>query len=511
MPQVIVPAAGQYGFIPDQPTQELPVNAWSDVENIRFRNGCAERVEGHAPIFSTPSVVPYHLAPYQTNAKKYIVHCGLAAVFADDGTTRSNITGTAPTGTATDFWTDAVLGGVLLLNNGVDVPTFWAGTGTLASLPGWNAAWRCKSLAAFKNFAVAVGITKSGAHYPHMVKWSDAADPGAAPASWDEADATKLAGEQEIAETPDLIVDQLVLGDALLIYKERSVYAMRFIGGTQVFEFRRVPGNYGMLARGCAAVTPMGHCVLANGDVVLVDGVNEPKSILSERAKRWLFSSQIDSANYVKSFVVSNPSRAEVWICYPEVGETNCTRALVWNWESNTFGVRELPNVTHACAGLVDYSAANSWNTDTDVWANDSSLWNQDEFTPADPRLVLASTQPNLFLADAGNSFNGVGVEARLERAGMAFDAPEQVKLIRSVIPRIDAPAGTVLQISVGGAMDAETLPIWGQPVTYTVGSSYKADAFAVGRFLALRIQSTSGAKWRMKSFSLDVIPQGAY
>ena len=511
MPQVIIPAAGQYGFIPDQPTQELPVNAWSSVENIRFRNGCAERVEGHAPIFNTPAVTPYHVAPYQTNLKRFIVHCGLSAVYADDGTTRTNITGTAPTGTATDFWTDAVLGGVLLLNNGVDVPTYWAGTGTLASLPGWNANWRCKSIGAFKNFAVAVGITKSGTYYPHMVKWSDAADPGAAPASWDETDATKLAGEQDIAETPDLIVDQLVLGDANLIYKERSIYAMRFIGGTQVFEFRRIPGNYGMLARGCGAVTPKGHVVLSSGDVVLVDGVNEPRSILDGRTKRWLFTSQIDSQNYTKAFVVANPSRSEVWVCYPEVGQTVCTRALIWNWESDTFGIRSLPNVTHACSGLVDYSAANSWSADTGTWDTDSSLWNQDEFTPADPRMVLATTAPALFLADAGTTFNGSGVAATLERSGLAFDAPEQVKVIRSVIPRVDAPAGTVLQISVGGAMDAETLPVWSAPVTYTVGSSYKADLFASGRFLGLRIQSTSGARWRIKSMSLDIQPQGLY
>ena len=31
-----------------------------------------------------------------------------------------------------------------------------------------------------------------------------------------------------------------------------------------------------------------------------------------------------------RSFVVSNPSRNEVWVCYPPVGETTCTRALIW-------------------------------------------------------------------------------------------------------------------------------------------------------------------------------------
>lgn len=508
---VTLPLAGQYGLIADQPPQELPINAWTRAENIRFRSGLAERVGGHVQVFAAPSVTPLHIAPYQTSTKRFWVHCGTASVFSDDGTTRNNITGTAPTGTVDDKWGSTVLGGVLVINNGKDSPQYWGGTGTLATLTGWNANWKCKSLVAFKNFLVAFNITKSGTNYPHMVKWSDAADPGAVPGSWDETDATKLAGEQDVAETPDLGVDAMVLGDALLLYKERSIYAMRFIGGTQVFEFRRVPGNYGMLTKGCAAVTPKGHVVLANGDVVLVDGVNEPQSILSDRLKTWLFSSQIDSSAYSKCFVAANPSRSEAWICYPEVGETTCTRALVWNWDANVFGIRELPNAYHAASGLLDYSASTSWASDSETWADDATLWNQDEFTPADPRLLIASSVPGLYMADAGSSFAGTAVEAVLERTGLAFDAPEQVKTIRSVFPRIDAPAGTQVQITVGASMDAEQAPVWGSPVTYTVGATYKADAFASGRFISLRISSNGGPRWRVKSLTLDIQPQGTF
>jgi hypothetical protein len=511
MPNVTIPSLGQYGVIADQPPQELPINAWTSCENVRFRGGNVERLGGHVSVFTAPSVTPLFVVPYQTQTKRFWIHCATNSVFADDGTTRSNITGTTPTGTAADRWNAAVLNGVLLLNNGVDSPSYWGGTGTLAALPGWSSSWKCKSIGAFKAFAVAVGITKSGTFYPHMVKWSDTADPGSVPSSWDEADATKLAGEVDLAETTDLIVDQLVLGDANLIYKERSIYAMRFIGGTQVFEFRRVPGSVGMLAKGCAAVTPKGHVVLANGDLVLVDGINEPQSLLADRLKTFLFSSQIDSAASQKCFVVSNPPRSEVWVCYPEVGETTCTRALVWNWESNTFGFRDLPSANHAASGLLEYTTGTSWTSDADTWNTDASLWNQDEFGPTEPRLIIASNAPGLYLADAGASFAGSAIPAHVERVGMAFDAPEQVKLLRSVVPRFDAPAGTQLLISAGGSMDAEQGASFGAPFAYTVGSSYKADVFATGRFLALRIESAGGARWRLKSMTLDVQPMGTY
>lgn len=510
MALVTIPATGQYGLVVDQAPQELPINAWSRVENVRFRGGKAERVGGHQLIFSTPSVTPYHLVTYEVNGSRYVVHCGLAAVYTDDGTTRTNITGTAPTGTAADRWTSAVLNGVLVLNNGKDVPTYWNGTGTLASLPGWNAAWKCRSMGAFKQYLVAFGITKSGTEYPHMVKWSDAADPGAVAASWDETDATKDAGEVDLAETTDQAVDQLPLGDANILYKQRSMYAMRFIGGTEIFEFRRLPGAYGMLAKGCAAVTPKGHVVLANGDIVLFDGVNEPQSIVTDRLKESFFQLELDADNSDKCFVVSNPARSEVWICYPQIGNSVCTAALIWNWDSNTWGRRDLPNVTHATSGVITYTSADSFDSGgAETFDDDTIAFNQDEFGPTESRLLMASTAPAIYIADTGSSFAGTSITAVLERTGLAFDDPELVKTIKSLVPRITAPQGSIVYITFGSQMDAEGAVEWGSRIPYTVGVTRKADGFATGRLLAVRIETEGGPKWSMKSYTADVVPRG--
>lgn len=85
------------------------------------------------------------------------------------------------------------------------------------------------------------------------------------------------------------------------------------------------------------------------------------------------------------------------------------------------------------------------------------------------------------------------------------------MKLLRSVVPKIDAPTGTVVTITAGGAMDAEQAPTIQGTATYTVGSSYKADLFASGRFLYLKISSSSRQAWRLKSLDLDVEMMGAY
>lgn len=511
MPVVTVPALGQYGLVTDQPAQELPDNAFSAARNMRFRDGSAERMLGHRDIFTTPSVTPYFIIPFGTTTSRFWVHSGIANTYADDGTTRTNITGSAFTGTVDDRFTGGVLSGVLILNNGVDAPKYWAGSGTLAALTNWPAGWTAKALRTFKNYVVYLSPTKSGTSYPHTVGWSAAADPGTVPTTYDTASTTTDAGDVPLGETPDLLVDSLTLGEVHIIYKEQSCYRMEYIGGQQVFAFKRIPGNYGMLARGCAAATPKGHVVLANGDIVLVDGVGEPQSLMVGRNKKTFFSSELDSTYYARSFVVANPTKNEVWVCYPQVGSSVPNKALVWNWVDNTWSPRDLPNATYAAAGLLTYTAGSSMDslggtTDSLVGATDAN-----DYTPSDSRLIMTSTAPAMYLADTSGTFGGTSVTASLERTGMAFGDPDKYKLLDAITPRVSAAAGTVLTFQFGASDKAETAPTWSDPITYTVGTDTKAFSFANGRFLAYRITSTGTQPWSIKSMDFSVKTLGTW
>jgi hypothetical protein len=225
--------------------------------------------------------------------------------------------------------------------------------------------------------------------------------------------------------------------------------------------------------------------------------------------RRWLFS-RLDGTNYRRSFLAHNPAKSEVWVCFPEGGEAACSLALIWNYQSNTFGVRELPNLTAAAFGPLDTTATNDWATDSDAWNDDTTTWNQLDVSQADNRLVGSSTASSLYLLDQSSNFAGAAYQSMLQRNGMAFGDPSRVKLLRAVYPRIDASTGTQVQIQVGAAMDAEQSPQWAPAVTYTVGTSYKADTFAQGRFLSLRIFGSAG-QWRLKSVDADVITKGTY
>lgn len=507
-----IPAAGQYGLIEDAVPQELPVNGWSSAQNFRFRNGYAERFRGDTQVFATPTITPYYITPYRNLTSKFWVHAGIARVFVDDGATRTDLTPATPySGNIDDRWSGGSASGVLVINNGVDQPQFWGGNvaNKFANLTAWNSAWRAACIRPFKQYLVALDITKSSTRFQNMVKWSAAAVPGSLPASWDETDATKDAGEVDLAETTDVLIDQLPLGNVNVIYKEQSMYAMQYIGPPFIFSFTRLPGSVGMLARGCAVDTPKGHVVLTAGDLILHNGQG-PTSIIEGRMRTFLFNS-LDTTFFSRSFLVANYLTSEVWVCFPETGQSACSLALVWNWNDDTLGLRQLNGATYGASGQILVPVNGTWATDSQSWNMDTTTWNSDGFGASQSRLVLTETAPLITLAETGAQFNGVSPTCILERTGMAFDQPEIVKTVKSVVPRIDAAAGTVISFQVGASMDAEQDPTWSAISNYTVGTTRKVDLFATGRFLAIRAFSSAPQPWRIKSYDMDLTMHGAY
>ncbi len=501
------------GWNADQMPEELGDGVWNRVENMRFRNGFAERFRGMTNVFTTPTITPYYITPYQTVSAKYWVYAGTQKVFADDGTTQTEITpGTAFTGAVDDRWSGGTLSGVLVMNNGVDQPHYWNGNpaSDLVVLTGWNTNWRCASLRPFKDYLVALDITKSGTRYPHMVKWSHSSVPGAIPSSWDETDVTKDAGEQDLAQTPDLLVDALPMGDVLIIYKERSMYSMSFIGQPYIWRFTKLPGDSGMLSRGCGVATPVGHVVLTAGDVIIhqAQGV---QSIADAQVRKYIFNN-IDNANYKKAFVTSNPQKNEVLVCFPSNGSTVCDKAAVWNWSDKTWGLRDLNGVTYGAFGQANITnISTTWDTDSGAWDSDASEWNENEYAPNEARLILCRNTPAITAFDTGTNDFGSNFRGILQRENMSFGDSYSNKLLRTIYPKIDAADGTVIQIEAGSSMNPSESPSWEPAVSFTVGTDQKADILCRGRYLSLRLTSTGASPWRVRSIDLDIVTAGAY
>lgn len=498
---VEIPCGG--GIVQDELPQEVTEPIWTDGLNVRFRNGYVRKTEGYEQTLTAPGSAALHVATLQVAGVPYWVSVTSTAVYADNGVTQSTITGTALTGSSTYKVTSAVLHGVLILNNQTDRPRYWGGSGNTANLPGWTSTHRCKAIRTYLNYVIALNVTKGSTNYGSMVKWSDVADPGSVPDSWDTADPTRDAGEYSVAETDDDVVDGLPLGNIFVIYKERSMFAMQYTKNSDIFRFFRLPGNYGALSQNCVANIPRGHVVLTNGPDVILHYANEPQSILTGRWRQWL-RDNIDPTNYGMSFVVPNVAMDEVWVCIPTSGSSYCNRAMVWNYAEDTWSLIALPNVTGGAVGFL--SQGETFASTTATFAN--ALGPFDAFDVKD-RLVMSSGDAKLYLMDEGDTANGTNIAATVTRTGLTFGDPEIVKMLRSITPRVGATAGTALSFEFAYSDDAEDSPSYASAVTYTTGTTRKAEAFATGRFIGVRVSSSGAGAWRIKSMGWDVVPMG--
>lgn len=518
MPLQKLNLVGAAGFSFDAQPDDLPMQpiGWSGGNNMRFRDGYAEKMLGHNAPNGAPLVTPYHIDFVQgAGQQRYEVYTGLAKMYAMQNNVHTDITRISGdyTGTIDDRWTSAILSSTLLLNNGKDVPQFWAGNpaAKAADIAAWPATLRCKVLRTFDNYVFALNITESGINLPSTIRWSSGADPGTLPASYVPAatnDAGRVSGV--LSSTPDYVIDGLQLGNTFMIYKENSTYAAQYVGGSEIFALRSIAKTSGILAIECVAAFAGGHAVLADGDIVVNAGLEGPQSIIDKRMRRWLFNN-IDTDNRQRSFAVANRRMNEIWFCFPSVGMTWPNVALIWNYKDNTWGLRDMPSAAHANAGAILANSSSVWDAAVDTWDNTDGIWGVDEYSQATPRVMIASVDPGLYLADITRSFNGAPMTAFCERTGMDFGEPERMKLCKGIRPRFDSAAGTIIQIYVGFQNDLDDAIDWGMPINFTVGTDLRADCFVTGRFLAVKFLSNAQGPWRMQQFDIDILEMGEY
>lgn len=500
--------AGDGGLASDLDGMDASDKLWTTAQNMRFENGYFMPFDGHSALYDPPSVKPYGLFPLRTSSANLWAYMGLAKAYAvSNAGVHSNITrstGGDYTATADTKWTGGALTGFLIFNNVNDVPQSWDGVpaNVAINLANWTSTWRCQAIRPIRNYLVAVNITKTSTNYPVMVKWSHAADPGALPTSWNEADATKDAGEQDIADTNGSLVDVVPFGDLGIIYATDSYHSMQYIGGTYVWRFTRLSGDIGAVSQNCAVQYPGGHAVLTSGDVISHSG-GAPQSIINARMRKNLFNS-IDPTYYRRSFVIHNELRSEVWICIPESSQVSCTKAYVWNYAQNSWTVRDLPNATAGNVGPVVTTAVNTWADAEQTWGDDTGSWDGSTIAAVKRKTVLASADTKLFLIDDGTTYNGTATAVYLERTGLGLGDTSRIKMVKSLRPQIDAPVGTVVNMKIGGALTADSTISWTNALPYTVGSSIAAYGMMSGRYIGVKFESTVGTPWRCRSLGIE-------
>ena len=521
MAKVPVRDVGQIGLITDRPAHELPPNAWSRIENVVFRNNAAQKAKGSVEgLFGTPTVTPYSIFYAPATDEAIWVYCGLDKVYAFNGA-HNNITRASGdySGGVSDFWNGGWMNGILFLNNGVDVPQVWNTSligNPLVDMPGWDETHRAKVIRTFRNFVFALDVSKGSVRYPTLVKWSHPADPGAAPPSWDITDPSYLAGEFPLSETPGEIIDALPMRDALAIYKKDSIFLAQYLGNNNVFGFPCKDRNVGIPAQGCVKEFRTGaHIFLTqDADICVFDG-QQVVSITTDRIRNQIHA-KIAETNIENSFVAINRRQKEAWICFPTGSATWPNYAIVWNWETGTFGDTSFPECSDIALGAyTPQTAPQTWDELEESWDDRSGTWDGGAAYNTEGRMVGAfPTLGDIRLMSEGYADGTAPTVSLLERTGLAIVGqaqdgtprvdPDRVKLVTRLWPLISSQGGEfVFQV---GAQDTFNGPItWDEPMSFNPDTDEYIEPFIEGKYIAIRMTCTGDYPWTFNGYDLEV------
>jgi len=532
MSKIRLSEIGRKGIVSDKASDLLDPKEWSDGNNIRFTEGRIIKMGGETEIWASPTVAPHGLMPWNAASGYLWLYGSTATIYmVNSSGTHTNVTRYTSSPGDDDYtagtrpiWSGGVFNGVPILNhnNLTDPPQSWnSGNSRFEDLPNWPASTYTKIIRPFKNYLIAVDVTKSGTRYPYTVKWSDQADPGSVPGSWDETDATVEAGENSLAETGGYILDCLPVGDTNIIYKEDAIWSMQYIGGAYIFRFDGILNTTGILAPRCVAEFYRRHFVVGTNDVFLFNG-QQAESVINERMRRWLYNT-IHGDYYLNTFVVPNYVAKEMWICFVETGHatTYCNKALIWNWSDNTWTIRDLDDMAHINYGQVATSTAAAISFDSSsgtTFDNDTGTFGEGALNPAEWQLVGADPAGTRLLhIDDDYTFDGTSYDSYMERTGISFTGQlDQYgnplsdgsvrKFLRAIYPHIEITGDVTFDIYVGWQDRLEDSITWTGPYTYDPATQDRVDCRVNGKYFAIKfVESSNTHPWRMSGYTVDI------
>jgi hypothetical protein len=407
-------------------------------------------------------------------------------------------------------WNGGVLGGVAILNNGIDVPQMIGSAGsTFSTLSNWLGNTTCSVIRPFKQFLVALDTTESSSRYPFRVRWSHPAEGGTVPVTWDASDATKDAGYVDLSQTNGFVVDSLPLKDINVIYKEDSVWGMAFEGGQSIFRFFEIFNDAGILGRRCVKAFDENHFVVSNDDVYIHNGQTK-QSVIDSKMRDELFDS-IHASYYDRTFVAPNYESNEMWICFVSGANTTdafADKAFVYNWRNQTWSKRDLPHVSHIGWGILGIaSGATNWDGDSASWDTDTESWDYRGYNPSQTSLLMAdATNSKLFESGKTNQFNSVNYLSYIEKTSMSLGY-SGTKSVNKIVPRLEGTG------SVNFYVGQEMLPnegiTWKGPYAFTPGTHSEIPVRVTGNYIAVKAESTDNNSWSLDNMEIHWSPSG--
>lgn len=363
MPIMRVRGIGGKGVIKDLPSFELPPEAWSHANNVRFVAQRIEKMGGYFPVLvdGMPEEAPLAILTrnntqdqlYGTSKHIYLVngrqHLNVSKQKPNPSYIKPGEAGHDPLIPETipveyeaspeSTWYYTTLSNAIVMNTPLDNPQGLVPyKDYFEDLPGWGyplkgsrpeddkdgskqVDWKAGRVRSFRNYLVALDMIENGVSIPQRVRWSNVAYVNELPPDWIEDDEARDGGFNDMTDANGRIIDGVALRDSFVIYTDQETYLMEYVGGVLIFQFKKLFSDSGILAPECAVEFEQKHFVISKDDIFVHNGSSK-QPVASGRVKQYLID-EISSVNPAATKVFAYTPQKEIWIQYVGPGSTS--------------------------------------------------------------------------------------------------------------------------------------------------------------------------------------------
>lgn len=331
--------------------------------------------------------------------------------------------------------------------------TTWETIGFAGLEGGGDGIDACRCILNFANFLVCGYTTEDGIVYPQRIRWSQVGD---AMKFKNESDGSGEAGYADITDGVDWIQAMRPLNNYLVVYKERSIHILSYVGGDMVFEKRPSIQGIGLIAP--RALIDLGdEHIFIGWDNIYSFNLMEPKIAGDNIAKEFFRLLDPGKSSNINNFFVEEIPEAYFTFTSINSPDGNPDMALVYNTDTRAWSLRELPMTSF---GFWQSTTDESWESDDEEWDEDDTLWDDSKNTTNSPLNLCADANGYVYEFN-GNSKDGADIACNLETGLIAFEKPYILKRLMRIQFMVSREGDYNLDIRIGVCDNVEDEVKW--------------------------------------------------
>jgi hypothetical protein len=379
--------------------------------------------------------------------------------------------------TGTNRWNFAQYGPSLIAANGVAKLQYWNLSSSTAFADLDAAAPTAKFVTTVRDFVVAANV--SGAE--STVYWSDLNDE----TDWTPS-ATSQSDNQVIADGGD--IRGITGGEYGLIFLERAISRMSYVGAPLFFQFDTIARNIGCYE--ASSIAQFGNLVffLADDGFYMCDG-QTVTPIGAEKIDRYFFTYVDQSKINEMSSSIDVIRKLIIWQ-YTDIFAQK--RLIIYNFQTKKWSEATTTSTyvaTLAQAGVTLEGLDTFGTMETIDTSFDSRLW-------AGGKFVLAGVKDTKIVTFTGANKSGYVTTGDIGNGNQS--------IIMLAKPKVDTGSASV---SVASRALLSDVPSFGTAVA--ADSENRASLRSSGKYHRVRV-SPSGANWKTAAgVEIDLVPQG--